>query len=70
MRATQPGAITNEISQGLLASGHAGAYRDGAATAELTALGSSSGGALAGVSGGGDFIADPGGKVRLELTYS
>ena len=49
---------------------HVGGYRDGAATAELTVLAGSGSGELAGVAGTGDFVADPAGKVRLELAFS
>lgn len=48
---------------------HVGGYQDGAATAELTVVAGSGSGELAGVAGRGDFVADPAGKVRLELAF-
>jgi Protein of unknown function (DUF3224) len=54
---------------GTLVVQHLGTYQDGAATAELTAVAGCGGGELAGVTGTGDFTADPAGKVRLELAF-
>ena len=48
---------------------HVGAFADGAATATLTVVAGSGTGALASLTGGGDFRADPGGKVRLDLGF-
>ena len=49
---------------------HHGSYQDGAATAELTVLPDCGSGDLAGVTGAGDFRADPAGTVNLELALS
>jgi hypothetical protein len=54
---------------GTLVVQHLGTYRNGAATAELTAVAGCGGGELVGVTGTGDFIADPAGRVRLELAF-
>jgi hypothetical protein len=43
-----------------------GSFADGAAVAELTVVGSS--GALAGSEGTGEMVADPSGRVTLELS--
>jgi hypothetical protein len=52
--------------EGSLVLQHVGAFADGAATAELTVV--SGTGKLDGVSGDGDFRADPSGTVNLRLT--
>jgi Protein of unknown function (DUF3224) len=49
---------------------HIGKFEDGAATAELQVVAGSGADGLAGVSGGGDFVADPSGKVNLKLSFS
>jgi len=49
---------------------HVGKYENGAATAELTVVEGSGSGGFAGLSGHGDFIADPAGQLRLTLTPS
>jgi hypothetical protein len=49
---------------------HVGAFADGAATATLTVVPGSGTGSLEGVTGGGDFRADPAGSVHLELRRS
>jgi hypothetical protein len=54
---------------GTLVVQHLGTYQDGAATAELAAVAGWGGGELAGVTGTGDFRADPAGTVRLELVF-
>jgi hypothetical protein len=56
--------------RGTLVLQHVGTFKDGAATAELTAVAGGGGGELAGASGGGDFRADPAGKVRLDLAFA
>jgi predicted transcriptional regulator len=48
---------------------HVGGYSDGAARAELTVVAGSGTGALTGVTGTGTFLADPNGKVTLDLTF-
>jgi hypothetical protein len=48
---------------------HLGNYENGAATATLTVLSGCGSADLAGVSGQGDFLADPSGKVRLQLSF-
>lgn len=55
--------------KGTLVVQHVGEYRDGAATAALTVLAGSGGGDLAGVTGTGDFRADPAGTVSLSLGF-
>jgi hypothetical protein len=45
---------------------HVGTFEGGAATAELTVL--SGTGALEGATGTGSFVADPSGRVSLDLT--
>jgi hypothetical protein len=55
--------------QGTLVLQHVGSFEDGAATAELTVLAGASGGDLAAATGRGDFVADPAGRVRLDLTF-
>jgi hypothetical protein len=47
---------------------HVGTFRDGTASAGLTVLVGCGTAGLAGVSGSGVFVADPGGWVRLELS--
>jgi hypothetical protein len=49
---------------------HIGKYRDGAATADLRVVEGSGSEDLAGISGSGDFVADPGGTVHLKVTFS
>lgn len=49
---------------------HLGSYKDGAATAELTVLPDCGTGELTGVTGAGDFRADPAGTVNLELALA
>jgi hypothetical protein len=49
---------------------HIGKYEGGAATADLRVVEGSGSDELAGISGGGDFVADPSGKVNLELSFS
>jgi hypothetical protein len=48
---------------------HVGSYENGAATAALTILGGCGTADLAGTTGQGDFVADPSGTVRLDLTF-
>ena len=54
--------------QGTLVLQHVGAFEGGAAKAELSVLSGSCSGQLAGTTGGGDFIADPAGRVTLDVT--
>jgi hypothetical protein len=49
---------------------HVGTFKDGAATAKLTVVAGCGTGELAQVTGRGDFLADPAGKVRLELDFA
>jgi hypothetical protein len=48
---------------------HIGEFRDGAARAALTVVADSGSGELAGVSGEGEFVADPKGSMTLQLTF-
>jgi hypothetical protein len=47
---------------------HVGAFTDGAAVATLTIVPGSATGALEGVTGGGDFRADPAGSIQLDMS--
>jgi hypothetical protein len=49
---------------------HVGEFRDGAARAALTVVADSGSGALAGVSGDGEFVADPKGSMTLHLQFA
>jgi hypothetical protein len=49
---------------------HVGAFADGAAKAELTVVAGAGSGDLATATGSGDLLADPAGKITLELTFS
>jgi hypothetical protein len=64
--------ITGRVSgkRGSFVVQHIGKYGDGAATADLQAVEGSGSDELVGISGRGDFVADPGGKVHLKLTFS
>ena len=55
--------------EGSLVVQHVGGYADGAATAALTVVAGAGSGELAGVSGSGDFRADPKGTIRLTLDF-
>jgi hypothetical protein len=46
---------------------HVGSFEDGVARAELAVVAGSGSGELAELSGTGDFVADPAGRVHLEL---
>ncbi|MDQ1393089.1 MAG: CoA:oxalate CoA-transferase [Acidimicrobiaceae bacterium] len=48
---------------------HVGSFEGGAATAELTVVAGCGTGELAQATGRGDFLADPAGKVQLELEF-
>jgi hypothetical protein len=48
---------------------HVGEFRDGAARARLTVVTDSGSGELAGVSGDGEFVADPKGSMTLQLHF-
>jgi len=50
---------------GTLVLQHVGQFRDGAATAALTVVGGTD--ELGQATGGGDFVADPAGSIRLSL---
>ncbi len=54
---------------GTLVLQHVGSYKDGSATAKLSVIDGCGTAALAGVTGGGDFKADPSGQVRLDLSF-
>ncbi len=47
---------------------HVGTFADGAARADLVVVAGSGSGDFAGVSGNGDLVADPAGRISLELT--
>jgi hypothetical protein len=49
---------------------HVGEFRDGAARAALTVVADSGSGELAGVSGEGQFVADPKGSMTLQLQFA
>lgn len=46
---------------------HVGTFANGSATAELSVVAGCGTGGLVGVAGQGDFVADPSGRVRLDL---
>jgi Protein of unknown function (DUF3224) len=48
---------------------HVGEFRDGAARAALTVVADSGSGELTGVSGEGQFVADPKGSMTLQLHF-
>lgn len=54
--------------EGSLVLRHLGSYADGAAKATLTVVPGANSGALASAIGGGDLVADPNGRVVLDLT--
>jgi hypothetical protein len=56
--------------EGSLVLQHIGDFRDGAARAELTVVADSGSGELAGVSGEGQFVADPKGSMTLQLHFA
>jgi hypothetical protein len=49
---------------------HVGSFEDGSAKAELRVLEGSGSDELEGITGQEDFLADPNGKVNLELSFS
>jgi hypothetical protein len=53
--------------QGTFVLQHVGTFNDGAATAELTIVAGCGTGELAQLTGRGDFLADPAGKVHLDI---
>jgi hypothetical protein len=55
---------------GTLVLQHLGTYQDGSATATLSVVDGCGSADLAGVSGTGDFKADPAGQVDLELSFA
>jgi hypothetical protein len=61
--------ISGEIGgrTGTLVLRHVGEYRDGAATASLEVVAGCASGELAGVEGSGELVADPSGRIRLDL---
>lgn len=48
---------------------HTGRYADGAAKGKLEVVPDSGTGQLSGVAGNGEFLADPNGKVTLQLSF-
>ncbi len=54
---------------GTLVLRHVGTYADGAAKAELSVVGGSCAGEVAGAHGAGEFVADPAGRISLDLTF-
>jgi hypothetical protein len=54
--------------EGSLVLQHVGKFEDGAATASLDVISGTDG--LAGVTGSGDFAADPAGRVTLDLDFA
>ena len=56
--------------EGTLVVQHVGRFEDGAATAELTVVGGACSGDLHGATGTGTFVADPAGKVSLQLAFA
>jgi hypothetical protein len=56
--------------EGTLVVQHVGRFEDGAAKAELTVVGGASSGDLHGATGSGTFLADPSGKVSLQLSFA
>jgi Protein of unknown function (DUF3224) len=55
--------------EGTLVLRHLGTYEGGAARSAVEVVGSSGSDGLAGVSGAGDFLADPAPSLRLDLTF-
>lgn len=55
--------------QGSIVLEHSGSFRDGAARASVRVVPGSGVGELGSASGSGDFVADPAGSVRLQLTF-
>jgi hypothetical protein len=56
--------------QGTLVLQHVGDYKDGAAKADLAVIEGAGSDELSTTAGRGDFVADPAGRVRLELSFS
>ena len=52
---------------GTLVLRHVGRYRDGSATADLDVVAGCASGGLAGIDGRGEFVADPAGRIHLDL---
>jgi hypothetical protein len=48
---------------------HVGSFADGAARAELSVVGGACAGEMVGAGGAGEFVADPSGRVSLDLTF-
>ena len=61
---------TIDRRRGALVLRHVGAFENGAAKATLTVLTGSCSGELAATTGAGEFIADPSGRVRLDLSFA
>ena len=62
-------SATIDGRSGTLVLQHVGAFEGGAAKAALNVLAGSCSGELAGTTGRGDFVADPAGRVRLDVTF-
>ena len=56
--------------EGSLVLQHVGAYEDGAAKGDLEVIEGAGSGALQSATGAGRFVADPGGSVSLNLTFT
>jgi hypothetical protein len=56
--------------EGTLVVQHVGRFEDGAAKAELTVVAGSCSGDLSAARGSGTFVADPAGKVSLQLSFA
>ena len=61
---------TVEGREGSLVLQHVGSYEDGAARGDLDVIEGGGSGALQSVAGNGQFLADPGGSVKLNLTFN
>ncbi len=55
--------------KGSLVLQHVGSYEDGAAKGDLEVIDGAGSGALLSAAGDGRFLADPGGSVKLDLTF-
>ncbi len=55
--------------EGTLVLRHVGSFKDGAAKGDLDVIDGGGSGALQTAAGDGHFLADPGGSVKLDLTF-
>jgi hypothetical protein len=55
--------------EGTLVLRHVGSFKDGAAKGDLDVIDGGGSGALRTAAGDGQFLADPGGSVKLDLTF-